>query len=225
MASTNTTTTSPQPEPPIQLTPMRRSTLRPSSSSSLSSSDPVSNPSSSSSMSPPRTPNTASTFPCSPQSTSQPPTSIPEPPPAHSQDPFADSSEGAVVSAANTQSSAVTVVTPDQNSAPQEQRAWWGTITSRLSQGTWLQNTIGMAGLAVALVALFVYAYRGYKMDKFENLMALYQACASLRQVSSERFGCVTGANPRLRSTLLEEQDVTVFFQINPQTGRTANAE
>lgn len=192
MASANTTTASAQPESPIQLTPMRRSTLQPSSSSSLSSSDPVSDPSSSSSMSPPRTPNTASTSPCSPQSTSQPPTSIPEPPPAQSQDPFADRSEGAAVSAVNTQSSAVTVTTPDQNPAPQEQRAWWSTITCRLSQGTWLQNTIGMAGLAVALVALFVYAYRGYKMDKFENLMALYQACASLKQVSSKRFGCVT---------------------------------
>ena len=40
-----------------------------------------------------------------------------------------------------------------------------------------------MAGLAVALVGLLVYAYRGYKMDQYGNLMAFYQACASLRQV------------------------------------------
>ena len=171
---------------------MRRNTLQPSSSSSLSSSDPASNPSSSSSMSPPRTPNTASASPCSHQSASHPRTSVDEQPPTQSQDPFADSSEGAVVSSPNAQSSAVTVTTPGQNAGYQEQKSWWSRISSTLSPGTWLQNTIGMAGLAVALVALFVYAYRGYKMDKFENLMALYQACASLKQVSLSRFGAAT---------------------------------
>lgn len=40
-----------------------------------------------------------------------------------------------------------------------------------------------MAGLAVALVGLFFFTYRSYKMEKYDNLMALYQACASLKQV------------------------------------------
>ena len=80
-------------------------------------------------------------------------------------------------------------VEPENNANTPEQTTWWNKIRLALFQGAWLQNTIGMAGLAVALVALFVYAYRGYKMDKYENRMALVQACASKKQVSLTRIG------------------------------------
>lgn len=76
---------------------------------------------------------------------------------------------------------------PEDNANTPEQTTWWNKIRLALFQGAWLQNTIGMAGLAVALVALFVYAYRGYKMDKYDNLIGFVETCATMKQVTLTR--------------------------------------
>jgi len=65
----------------------------------------------------------------------------------------------------------------------QTQATWRSWASTPRFRGPWLQSSIGMAGLAVALVGLFFFTYRSYKMEKYDNLMALYQACASLKQV------------------------------------------
>ena len=182
MAAPTGQPTSGPPETPIPLTALRRTPIQASSSSSLDSSGLASVRSSSSSLSPPWTPdNISATCPSNPSS--RPPISQCLAPscPLLDQSLFADPFQQTPAPHPSLPRSVPSEPSPSVNLLRQATwRSWASTPTF---QGRWLQTSIGIAGLAVALVGLLLYTYRSYKMEKYDNLMALYQACASLKQV------------------------------------------
>jgi len=182
MAAPTSQPTSGSPEAPISLTALRRTPVQASSSSSLDSFGLASARSSSSSLSPPRTPDYISATRPS-NTSSRPPTSHSIAPscPLPDQILFADPHQRSLAH----QPSPPRSVPSEPSPAPglQTQATWRSWASTPRFRGPWLQSSIGMAGLAVALVGLFFFTYRSYKMEKYDNLMALYQACASLKQV------------------------------------------
>ncbi len=170
------------PEAPTPLNALRRTQVQASSSSSLESFGLASARSSSSSLSPPRTPdNILATRPSN--TSSRPPTSHCIAPSCPRPDPilFTDPHQRSLAHRPSPPRS----VPGEPSPAPglQTQATWRSWASTPRLRGPWLQSSIGMAGLAVALVGLFFFTYRSYKMEKYDNLMALYQACASLKQV------------------------------------------
>ncbi len=184
MAAPTSQQTSGSPEAPFPLTAPRRTPVQASSSSSLDSIGLTSARSSSSSLSPPRTPdNISATHPSN--TLSRPPTShcIAPSCPIPNQTLFADPHQRSLAHPPSPPRSVPSEPSPAPGLQTQATcRSWASTPRFR---GPWLQSSIGMAGLAVALVGLFFFTYRSYKMEKYDNLMALYQACASLKQVRS----------------------------------------
>lgn len=73
---------------------------------------------------------------------------------------------------------------PQPPAPPQRREAWRLILAPWNSRQTWVQTSIGLAGLVVALVGLFVYALRGYEVAKWTAYNDLLQSCAALVQVS-----------------------------------------
>ena len=185
MASPTTHPISESSGAPIPLTTIKRRPVQPSSSSSWPSSGLASARSSSTSVSPQET---TLNVPAACPTNSTPEGAVnasPELSPAISfnENPFENPQQRPVPSLSGSPPAALNDQSP--RSSPARLATWHSWVPTPDSKGSFLQNTIGMAGLAVALVGLLVYAYRGYKMDKYNNLMALYQACASLKQVGT----------------------------------------
>ena len=67
--------------------------------------------------------------------------------------------------------------------APPSSPSWLSFISPWDHRRTWVQNSIGVAGLAVALVGMFVYVLRGYKMAKWTTYNDLLNTCLSYTQV------------------------------------------
>ncbi|KAG6988515.1 hypothetical protein G7Y79_00072g097770 [Physcia stellaris] len=165
------------PDRPIPLVTLRQPTLGASSSISLNSSTPTTPPSTPASLTPPTSAHGSS------------PTITPE-----------------RLSRQTTCVSAVSVAPPDGLSPPpsqpsltiprsipdepepprpqQRQATWISLMPPWDHRRTWVQNTIGLAALAVALVGMFVYALRGYKLAKWTARNDLLQSCATLIQAN-----------------------------------------
>ena len=192
MASPTTQPISESSGAPVPLTTLKRRPVQPSSSSSLASSGLASARSSSSSVSPQETPLDVPAA-CSTKSTPEEAAGAnPELSPAISfnENPFENPLQRPVPSQPESPPTALDDQSPR---APARLATWLSWAPAPDPKGSCLQNTIGMAGLVVALVGLLVYAYRGYEMDKYDNLMALYQACVSLKQVGTA-FGLDMGS-------------------------------
>ena len=192
-ASDTATTT----ERPIPLMALRRPTLDASSSTSLDSSVPSTSPSTPSSLTPPTSAHECSSS-SSPDRLSRQTTcasGTPAPPINYPQQPS---------------SQPHTTVRPDEPESPnppQRQETWLSFLPPYDHRRTWLQNSIGIAALAVALVGMFVYALRGYKMAKWTEYNDLLQSCAALIQVSvilrqSSRDSRLLPGQSRRRSNL-----------------------
>ena len=172
---------------PIPLVALRRLTPDFPSSTSFDSSNPTSSPETPASQRSPvadaTSPNSShERFPrqttCS-SSASTPPED-PSTPPSNPQLPLS--------SAASTVPQSV----PEdlQPPAPLQRRAAWRLILALWDdRRTWVQNSIGLAGLVVGLVGLFVYALRAYNMAKWTAYNDLLQSCAALGQVRGVSFG------------------------------------
>ena len=178
-ASDSATTT----ERPIPLVALRRPTLDVSSSASPDSSVPATSPSTPSSLTPPTSAHESSpssspdrlsrqtTCVSGTSSTSINCTDLSLSPQQPSSQPHA----------------AIPRSVPDElgpQNPPQRQDTWLSFLPPYDHRRTWLQNSIGVAALAVALVGMFVYALRGYKMAKWTEWNDLLQSCAALIQVS-----------------------------------------
>ena len=164
------------PDRSIPLVTLRKPTLDASSSTSLDSSAPTSSPSTPASLTPPTSAHDSS------------PTNTPE----------RLSRQTTCVSCASvspsdssspppSQPSTIPRSVPDDLEPPrpaQRQATWISLIQPWDHRRTWVQNTIGLAALAVALVGMFVYALRGYKLAKWSAHNDLLQSCATLIQVS-----------------------------------------
>lgn len=170
------------PDRSIPLVALRPPTLDASSSTSLDSSAPTTSPSTPSSLTPPTSAHESSPS-SSPDRLSRLTTCVSSTP--------ATSINSADLSLSPQQPSsqphpAVPGTAPDQpepQNPPQRQDTWLGFLPPYDHRRTWLQNSIGIAALAVALVGMFVYALRGYKMAKWTEYNDLLQSCAALIQV------------------------------------------
>ena len=68
-----------------------------------------------------------------------------------------------------------------QNTWINRQTSWLSTIPTKIHERRWLENTIGVLGVAVAIWL----GVRGYKLAVWQSWNDLRQTCASYKQVSN----------------------------------------
>lgn len=161
---------------PIPLVTLRHPTLDASSSTSLDSSAHTSPPSTPASLTPPTSADDSSLA-NSPESLSRQTTYVS----------CASLSPADGLSPPSSRPSpTIPRSVPDEPEPPrptQRQGTWISLMPPWDHRRTWVQNSIGLAALAVALVGMFVYALRGYKIAKWTARNDLIQSCAALIQV------------------------------------------
>ena len=171
------------PERLIPLVALRPPTLHASSSTSLDSSAPTTSSSTPSSLTPPTSAHDSSPS-SSPDRLSRQTTCVSGTPAPSINCPDLSLSPQPPSSQPPTTIPRSVPDEPVPQNPPQRQDTWLSFLPPYDHRRTWLQNSIGIAALAVALVGMFVYALRGYKMAKWTEYNDLLQSCAALLQVS-----------------------------------------
>ncbi|KAL8782621.1 MAG: hypothetical protein Q9195_009611 [Heterodermia aff. obscurata] len=175
------------PERSIPLVALRRPTIDASSSASLSSA-PTTSPSTPSSLTPPTSAHdsSSSSSPASPDRLSRQTTYVSGTPAPSIHCPDLSLSPHQSPSQPQTAAPQSVPDSPGPQNPPQRQDTWLSFLPPYDHRRTWLQNSIGIAALAVALVGMFVYALRGYKMAKWTEYNDLLQSCAALIQANQD---------------------------------------